>query len=255
MFKRISIQQEIQFQKRNIIEKKARYLATNPLERYNTDAGYRRKIDLIQNQLSLEPRGLILDVGGNTAGEATILQNLGYEFVVGDINEYALVISRERAQKYGLRTPRYVSLDAHALPFPKDTFEQVTVIEALHHFPDYAQALDEVFRVLKPGGRFFSLEPYRLNPIRRLTEIRDYWRGTIETSFSVAQMRGLLSASTFESISIEKISLGKTDWKLGEVPGYRRWFARFNRWLNVKCPAAFGSLMITAQKPADAASL
>jgi len=38
--------------------------------------------------------------------------------------------------------PYYVALDAHILPFENEVFDQVTIIEALHHFVNYKSFLD-----------------------------------------------------------------------------------------------------------------
>lgn len=44
--------------------------------------------------------------------------------------------------------------DAEALPFEDDAFDLVTCRIAPHHFPDIPKFVDEVSRVLKPGGTF-----------------------------------------------------------------------------------------------------
>jgi ubiquinone/menaquinone biosynthesis C-methylase UbiE len=245
--KSISIKQEREFEKSNVLKKKEKYLQTNPLDRYKNDEPYRKKIDFIKSKL-VKTNGLILDIGGNTAGEPTILQTFGYKFVVGDINEFALSISKERIKKFQLVVPYYVALDAHILPFENEVFDQVTIIEALHHFVNYKSVLDEVNRVLKPGGNFVSLEPYAYNPIRKASEIRDYFNGTIEKSFSVRQLKKLLESSNFQIINIEFIGTGRSKWKLEEIPLFRRWFARLHGYLNEKFPKIFGNLLITAKK-------
>ncbi len=42
--------------------------------------------------------------------------------------------------------------DAHALPFPDSTFEQILCTEVLEHLHTPEQAINEMMRVLKPGG-------------------------------------------------------------------------------------------------------
>jgi SAM-dependent methyltransferase len=44
--------------------------------------------------------------------------------------------------------------DAAKLPFSDGSFDTVTVLAALNHFPDRPAALKEIHRVLRPAGRF-----------------------------------------------------------------------------------------------------
>src|SRR5215475_7078210 len=46
---------------------------------------------------------------------------------------------------------------ASALPFEAARFDAVVCVNALHHFPDKPRFLAEAWRVLRPGGRFFSV--------------------------------------------------------------------------------------------------
>jgi demethylmenaquinone methyltransferase/2-methoxy-6-polyprenyl-1,4-benzoquinol methylase len=45
-----------------------------------------------------------------------------------------------------------------SMPFADESFDNVTCGYALRNVPDVAGALDEIKRVLKPGGRFLSLD-------------------------------------------------------------------------------------------------
>ncbi len=122
------------------------------------------------------------------------------------------------------------------------------MIEALHHFPNYAKALGEIHRVLKPGGSFYAYEPNALSPLRRLSEVRDRLRGTVEKSFYQGQATRLCLAAGFEMVQVRAVPGGRSSWKLVEVPLYRRPVARFHGWLQQKLPRMFGPLIITARK-------
>jgi demethylmenaquinone methyltransferase/2-methoxy-6-polyprenyl-1,4-benzoquinol methylase len=255
LFKKVSVSEERDFERENVENKRQRYLKLSPMDRYRDDDFYRLKVDRIKEGLSRQsgtmPTGIILDIGGNTAGEATVLEQEGAHFVVGDVNEIALEISKMRVNHFELKEPGYCVLDVHCLPFADDTFDSITVIEALHHFPDYAIALREIDRVLKPGGQFVSIEPNGLSPLRRLSEVRDRLRGTIEKSFYKGQLNRLLKGAQFLEIDVEALPTGKSGWKLEEVPSYRRWLAKTHGWLGENFPRYFGSFMIYAKKAGD----
>lgn len=64
--------------------------------------------------------------------------------------------------------------DAETLPYDDDTFDLVIGHAVLHHIPDLEQAMREVLRVLKPGGRFvFAGEPTAKGDIvaRKLSQL------------------------------------------------------------------------------------
>jgi ubiquinone/menaquinone biosynthesis C-methylase UbiE len=255
-FRGPSVSEERDWERENIREKTERYLRTNPLDRFEQDVSYRSKVELVENHLQ-GVQGLVLDLGGNTAGEATILQQHGFAMVVADINEYALDVSRQRVEKFGLRSPHFVALDAHRLPFRDGVFAAVTVLEALHHFFDYDKALGEIHRVLAPGGRLISIEPNALNPLRRASEVRDRLRGTIEKSFYAGDLVKLCRRAGFVSAEVVPFPTLRSSWKLEEVPAYRRPVTKFHGWLCVNFPTIFAAHALTARKAGEpvAASL
>ncbi|HUD52190.1 class I SAM-dependent methyltransferase [Parvibaculum sp.] len=60
------------------------------------------------------------------------------------------------------QTKRAFSLtvgNALSLPFPDATFDRIICSEVLEHIPDYKQAINEIERVLKPGGTFVASVP------------------------------------------------------------------------------------------------
>ena len=50
----------------------------------------------------------------------------------------------------------YAVVDAQNIPYPEDSFDVVIANMMLYHVPDVAQALREIRRVLRPGGRFLA---------------------------------------------------------------------------------------------------
>ena len=252
-FSKVTVAREREFERENVRKKRAGYLKSNPMERYRDDPVYCEKVgqlrDGIKKLTGGGPSRWVLDLGGNTGGESTVLVQEGYRVVLSDINEVALEIAQERARNFELEVPRCVAADVHALPFEDGSFELIMVIEALHHFDDYDQALAQIFRTLEPGGGFMALEPNGWNPIRRLSEIRDRFRGTIEKSFTRRQLHRLLKKAGFETIEVKSVTSGRSSLRMGDVPGYRRGVARFHAWLQQNFPRFFGAYQIFARKP------
>lgn len=52
-------------------------------------------------------------------------------------------------------------MNAHDIKFPEATFDVVTAVQTAHHWADQNAVLGQVFRVLKPGGRFYLYEADR----------------------------------------------------------------------------------------------
>ena len=73
-------------------------------------------------------------------------------------------VSSGRGVVVGEGHPAWLVADALALPFPDATFDACTVAFGLRNMADYAAALREMTRVLRPGGRLVCLE---LTPLRR----------------------------------------------------------------------------------------
>ncbi|MDO9600790.1 MAG: ubiquinone/menaquinone biosynthesis methyltransferase, partial [Rhodocyclaceae bacterium] len=74
-----------------------------------------------------------------------------------DINNAMLARGRDRLLDEGRLGP-VAQCDAEKLPFPSDYFDIVTVAFGLRNMTHKEQALTEMRRVLRPGGRLLVLE-------------------------------------------------------------------------------------------------
>src|SRR5574337_736038 len=115
------------------------------------------------------------------------------EVVVGDINAAMLDVGRDRLTDRGLVGGlRWARLNAEALPFPDHSFDAVTMAFGLRNVTDKDQALADIFRVLKPGGRALVLE---------FSRVRGEWFGRLYDfhSFEVLPRLGRLFAGDADS--------------------------------------------------------
>jgi len=103
---------------------------------------------------ALEPRMSILDVG---CGPGTITADLA-ELVpdghVTGVDRAPGVLERARAtaDARGLTNVDFAVADVHALDHPDDTFDVVHAHQVLQHVGDPVGALEEMMRVIRPGG-------------------------------------------------------------------------------------------------------
>lgn len=106
--------------------------------------------------------GDALEIGcGRGEGIRIIFEKFGAEHVVGvDMDPAQIRRAERRVQRYGDRAKVIVG-DAARLEFPDQSFDAVFDFGILHHIPEWREALREVHRVLKPGGRFYFEEVLR----------------------------------------------------------------------------------------------
>ena len=99
----------------------------------------------------------ILDIGCGT-GEATLRLAAmfpGAGLVCGvDVMPELLAVAQRQPPPIAGRMPVFEQGDGYALRFADASFDVVLNVEASHCYPDFPGFLDEVARVLKPGGRF-----------------------------------------------------------------------------------------------------
>lgn len=103
----------------------------------------------------------MLDVGSGTGVFST---RLAEEFpqanVLGiDLSLHMLEKGRERLNGLSSRVA-YVNGDSEHLPFADNSFDVITCNHSFHHYPNQLHAVEEMHRVLRPGGRLFIVDAY-----------------------------------------------------------------------------------------------
>ncbi|MFH1560399.1 MAG: methyltransferase domain-containing protein [Chloroflexota bacterium] len=126
--------------------------------------GIQRRLEVIRRRVALEGRSL-LDVGcGNGAQTLAFLEHVGWCEAI-DVDPGLLALFQDKVLEGGLSHCSLHQMDAQALDFPDQVFDVITAIEVLEHVPDHHRTLDEMFRVLKPGGWLALSVPNRWWPL------------------------------------------------------------------------------------------
>ncbi len=100
----------------------------------------------------------ILDMAGGTGDIAFRLARAGATVTVADINPAMLDVGKERAAKRGIAELEWSEQNAEVLTFEDRAFDAYTIAFGIRNVTDIPAALQEAYRVLKRGGRFFCLE-------------------------------------------------------------------------------------------------
>ena len=112
--------------------------------------------------LRLQPGDHVLDLCGGTADFAVLAaRDVGPSgaVVVCDISPAMMIVGRNKARRAGvLERIQWVQGDAERMGFADQCLDAVIVGYGLRNFVSLESGLQEIQRVLKPGGRFMAME-------------------------------------------------------------------------------------------------
>jgi ubiquinone/menaquinone biosynthesis C-methylase UbiE len=94
----------------------------------------------------------VLEIGCGPGVDSVQLATAGAQLTAVDLTPPAVALTRQHLAVRGL-TATVQEANAEQLPFDDGTFDVVYSHGVLHHTVDTQRAVDEVLRVLKPGGR------------------------------------------------------------------------------------------------------
>ena len=122
-----------------------------------------------------------------------------------DISADMIAVAEKNALEYGSQDRvTYVESRAQRMPFDDDHFDAVFTNGSLHEWEDPVQVMNEIARVLKPGGRYFISDLRRdMNPVlSRLMhlnckpkEMRPGLTTSINAAYTPAEFRGIVNVS------------------------------------------------------------
>lgn len=117
---------------------------------YGQDAKWKKKLVALAG---IKPGERALDLATGTGDIAFAVADRGAKTIGLDITHRMLELAH---RKRDIAT--FITGDMINLPFQAASFDLVTTGYGLRNVPDLAAAIDEIVRVLRPGGRLLSLD-------------------------------------------------------------------------------------------------
>lgn len=107
----------------------------------------------VDARLDIPAGARVLDVGCGPGWFWKACTHLPDDMALTLLDQSAHMVDAATARLAHLNIAGSVVADAVTLPFPDQCFDVVTAMHMLYHMPDPGQTLDEIHRVLVPGGR------------------------------------------------------------------------------------------------------
>ncbi|MFX1569248.1 MAG: class I SAM-dependent methyltransferase [Promethearchaeota archaeon] len=125
-------------------------------EKFRRDADF---LDLIIDDLKLDKKSKILDVGTGWGFMAITLALHDYEVITGEPEGAKWADWRSRAELVNVEDKiTFKSFNAENLPFGDASFDAVFLYTSLHHISNKSRAISEILRVLKYDGYLLIIE-------------------------------------------------------------------------------------------------
>jgi ubiquinone/menaquinone biosynthesis C-methylase UbiE len=146
-------------------------------------------------------QGKIIDIGcGFGATNLVLAERFVESEIVGiDLSEPLLELARETAAEANLGGRiRFEKADVHQIPYPDDTFDVVLNINMVHLVDKPVQMLNEIERILMPGGYLY------------IADLRRSLLGFVESEIR----SGLTIAESREVFDQSEIRTGDLTWSV-----------------------------------------
>lgn len=112
------------------------------------------------------PACRVLDIACGVGFLSVLLARYGHQVVAVDISKSSIECAKRLANYYNCEDKiDFRIMDVSKLTFDSDSFDIVTGEDALHHVIKYPGSVENIYRVLKPGGKAYFSEPFAFNPL------------------------------------------------------------------------------------------
>lgn len=178
-------------------------LRTHPALNYEQQERSRAVLQLLRAR-----RGdTILDIGCGNARDIISILRASATVVGVDLSQGMIDQARQDLASAGYHDVRLEVGDATRLRFPAESFESILCSEVIEHISNTDQAVSEMHRVLKPGGRLIISTPNRRSwygfdrYVLWSRILRRKWNHPFDNWRTMRELSSLLERHGFEMVS------------------------------------------------------
>ncbi len=138
----------------------AMHMALNPDGTFHR-RGYQAQSLIVERHIRTQGARRVLEIGCGRGFNVLNLARRNSDVAFVGVDLTPLHVRAARAVARRRRNLDIDEGDFHHLPYADESFDLVFSVEAICHAADVYQVVEEVRRVLRPGGRFVTIEPWR----------------------------------------------------------------------------------------------
>lgn len=159
--------------------------------------------------------GLVLEVGPGPGylGLEWLKKTKGTDLKAIEISPDMINLAEKNAKEYGLENRTdYIEGDACDIPFDDNMFDGIFTSASVHEWEKPNQILKEIYRVLKPGGKYFITDLRRdLNTLLRWfiifstkpKEMRPGIKLSFDSAYTASEIKTLLEKSGWKGYKVK----------------------------------------------------
>jgi SAM-dependent methyltransferase len=123
----------------------------------------------MENQFILQQMGdlrgkKLLDLGAGLGESSVYFALRGAQVTTVDISPQMVETALKLGARFGVQLKGIVS-GGESLNLPDAAYDILYIANTIHHVQDRASLFSQMYRALKPGGKFFSYDPLAYNPV------------------------------------------------------------------------------------------
>lgn len=152
----------------------------------------------------------VLEIGTGFGTHASLIAPHARSYTGIDLTEPAVEATRTRMEQMGLTSTRVLRMDAEDMTFPDDSFDYIWSWGVIHHSADTRRILEQMHRVLRPGGR---------------TNVMVYHRSFWKYYVFDGLLKGLAQGLLFRRGSLVGVSQAQADGAIARFYRPKEWEA------------------------------